>query len=140
MTRIETYPSLEFEKISNIENLSKEWIIKFDIEKYRMSGTHKSPDILYFYNTVVEYNSILADINVITNIDRMNLIEGVISKFNYDDIKFFTENYNIISKYNLEMKDIYDNLNDYYGIMPEWVISPYTLLFTNILKICNKRF
>ncbi len=144
----ETFPAKEFSIHTGIEGLSQEWIIsnlvlegshtilKYyrsilnDIFlKYNKRRIEKKAN--YIYQLLIKDNEDLKNIKAPTYVDKINVVEGAISKFNFNDIKFFTENYNSIIDYNLENESKYELIKKQYGVYPEWIISPDTF---NLIK------
>ncbi len=152
----ETFPSHEFFLHTGIDNIYKEWVITFDVNKFiknhrnsfNIQESLEKLDIPYFliiiflnivflqskkaicektYRQIVSDNPELKNIKVVTYLDKLNLVTGVISKFNYNDIKFFVENYNIIIEYNEKHRVFYDKVQEVCGAIPEWILSPSTI-------------
>jgi len=132
----ERYPSKEFYNKVKIEGLYKEWFISFNLSYYNSlhSGgkKFKKININKLYKQHITDNSELTGIIVNDEMDKLYVLAGVISKFNYDDIKYFTENSHNIILYNIMNSDFYLLIEQIYGVIPEWVISPKTI---ELLKI-----
>lgn len=126
----ERYPSREFYLKTNIEGLYTDWNIDLEIFIYRFLFYY---NIRYsfisniIYKICIKKNPILLNIVCINSDRRANVLWGVLSKFNYDDIKFFVENFDNIIEYNMKNRILKDSLTKKYGIFPEWVLSPETL-------------
>lgn len=137
--RIESYPSYEFYQHTGIEGLYTEWTIPNEVlenNNFIIDGrylcrkpiTSKVVNLIEAsYTLIVDSNKDLGSIKVSSYIDKHSVVYGAISKFNYNDIKLFTENYDDILKYNIECRDKYILIETLYGIWPQWVMSPETL-------------
>jgi hypothetical protein len=149
MDRVESYPAEEFSIHTGIEGLSQEWNISNDVlkgshttlkyygsflsdifPKYNKRRIEKKTEQTYFL--LIKDNEELKNIKAPTHIDKSNVVSGAISKFNFNDIKFFTENYDSIQEYNSRNKYKYELIKNKYGMYPEWVMSPETI---NLIKI-----
>ncbi len=132
--RKEKYPSKEFSSKTGIPNLYTNWVIDsiyiwFDIYQFCFKYNLFIDKLIInkMYNRLLKYNKQLKDIKVNSSINKMDVVFCAISKFMYDDIKFFVENYDTIIDYNNEMKDKYDEIETSFEVKVEWVMSPQTI-------------
>ncbi len=137
--RVESYPSYEFYKKTGIEGLYTEWNIPneaLENNNFIVDGRYLCEDIISpkieilieaSYMMIIDSNKELSSIKASSFIDKHNVVYGAISKFNYSDIKFFTENYDNILEYNKGCRDKYKLIEKMYGIRPQWIMSTETL-------------
>jgi hypothetical protein len=92
----------------------------------------------YVYDKIIKLNPILANINVNSSISleiyqkKYELLQGVCSKFNYDDIKFFVElpnsaKWQFIYNTNKAYKILFDETEKKSNVKFHWVVSFKTL-------------
>lgn len=142
------FPSQRFAEFTGISGLYKEWKIPYNMTANQAgillvnSGVN-GVKTRKFYKELIKLNPKLANITTYynDNSNKHDICYGAISKFCYNDIKFFAENSNkasqdFILKYNKKNKDKHMTLSYNAGIVIGWVPSPKT--YKLIEKYLNK--
>lgn len=135
LNRPQEFPSLEFAQQTGIDFVTTDWKLPKDVNEFA-DELHDAFDTDNFdmlksmYAEVINLNPQLKNIKLKTYGDLYGLIYGAISKFNYDDIKFFIEQGENRIRYNLnaDTQDRRANIMMKYKVNSlQWVLSPTTL-------------
>lgn len=142
----EVYPSEEFGKHTGLDWVYNEWKMPFGIlrdeigKKLRKwhsdvlnnNGTEAEiktyrDNIIDIYNKIIRVNKDLRKIPVKNINDVYDVCMGVISKFNFDDIKFFVNFDHVLRiKHNIESRPIIKQIEKAAGHDMQWVPSLIT--------------
>ncbi len=129
------YPSKEFADKTRVKNIYTEWKINFFIPylyELQYYCCFSSSIITYImYRIMISDNKQLGLIKANTARLKLNVIVGAISKYTFEDIKYFVENYDSIISYNMNCIPKYEQIERKFGIRAEWVMSPETLSYVH---------
>ena len=137
------YPSQEFGIHIGMPDLFVEWkmpgdksadecareLLAWNWAKLDSEEEKKGEKIMHqFYSELVELNTDLYRIEVKTNSQIYDVCMGAVSKFNFEDIKFFSliEKTELL-KYNVNNKGTYDRIENKCNKYPEWILCPSNL-------------
>jgi len=96
------------------------------------------------YYTILNLNPQLKQLPVKTYSEVYDVVYGAISKFNFDDIKHYTElaasGRMNLAMYNMEHRQDYDNLSAKFGVRNlDWVLSPKTIKILQDFNYVHKQ-
>lgn len=138
---MQTFPSQEFADKTGLGWLFTEWKLPgtADDTYERMSKASDAmdqskesgaSDLLSLYMEILSLNPELQELPEPKSWKQLlDVIHGAISKFNYDDIAFFSaSSFESILKYNRStVEDRRKVISKHFGMYPQWVMSPKTL-------------
>ncbi len=131
----EDFPSKEFGIHTGLRWIYVDWILPMDADaagqflRRYLSGQVSSSQVSYFYLKILELNPELKSIiGRKSKISKYHICMGVVSKFNLDDITFYSMPFdrNIIISYNQSNMDVKRRIIAKAGCDIGWVMSPTT--------------
>jgi len=135
--RKQHFPSYDFAKVSGLNYVYTNWNFPYDLHKYihdfmiawDKDNLNKCKKM---YIDLIKLNPQLGEIDCKTYDDIFNVVRGAGSKFNFDDIKFFTDlsadSMNHLLAYNQKNRNITNKIASKYGLDSlQWVASPQTM-------------
>lgn len=140
----EKFPSEDFGKATGMEWIYTEWKIPDDgsIDEFgkkinklydeldnKRTAASAAAGMLDMYNMFLRINPDMTNFGKPTSwLNIYDFINGVISKFNVDDIKYYANmDWPDRAKYNLYNRPIIDQIEKKAGHSTEWVMSPTTI-------------
>ena len=125
------FPSEKF-SIDNRINVSKKWNLpeKYNeqlIQNICLNVEKNQDEYIEMAKEILTLNPELLNIRATTGLNLYDIIMGDVSRFNFDDIKFFIEDWKFDTKEgNIIRKNLRD-LEKKYSIEFQWIPSPKTL-------------
>lgn len=122
----ETFPSEEFAKVTGMNWLTKDWKmpgnpdeIGYNIEKWsdqlenKKTADKASDNLISLYKKILKLNPELKDLGEPKSWDNiLDFCRGTLSKFNLDDIKFYSNlGWDDRMKYNVGNRDLSNKIN-----------------------------
>ena len=123
----EKFPSQEFAETVDKDGLEWLWT-EWKIPKMKISFNSTIKKAKSYLEEVIKLNPELSVIKAETVVEIVQIYAGVLSKFNLEDIKFFTENHTNIEDYNFH--ENFDNWIEIQKIAKfdiGWIMSPITV-------------
>lgn len=141
----EIFPSLELQEEMNVTDIAKQWILPVGWSEQKIGNfiyqcrckykkdSHSKYHIVKIkelYNELVKLNPVLKNIDCTTTRNYRDVIHGVGSKFNYEDIKYFIEKWLKDKYFTTEEAEEYRKklreLEVKYCLSIHWIPAPST--------------
>lgn len=119
---IEQKPAQDYSEYLDI-NICGDWKTfpeLFNISPYHLNDVRVAD---FHYEKLVELNPVLGEIKLRTQYSKWDVCSGVVSNFNYEDIKYFVE----IPGNERFLNEKSDKLEKESGYTFPWILSEYTI-------------